>query len=287
MPLRLINNAPAQTTIALALGSGATSFVGGSTALFTVPQSFGAGQGSLTILDRGNPAWNDATPLATPYEYAYYTTNTTGTNTISGMTRGVAGTSAHSFFAGAIVAQGLLAEDIVSSVPWKFDEQSPTGASVTVPASGSIPASYLGVNWRHIQVVICGRLSAASTVDTVNLRFNGDVGANYTWSSLAAVAASPVGVLPAGASSIAIGVLPAATAPASLPGVIYLDIPEFANTSFLRIAQSRVGAHGGGTSFEDALFFGNWNASTALTSFTLSVASLFVSPSRITTYLLP
>src|ERR1700738_3696291 len=118
MPFRLIADAQAQTTIALPLSAVASSFVGATTANFSIPQNFGSGgQGSLTVLDAGNPLWNPAAPLATPYEYIYFATNTVGTNTISGLTRGVAGTTAHAFFAGAIVAQGLLAEDIVASVP--------------------------------------------------------------------------------------------------------------------------------------------------------------------------
>lgn len=179
MPLRLIADASAQTTIALALTSGAASFVGQSTANFTVPQNFGGGVGRLTLLDSGNPAWNPAAPFATPFEYCDYTNNNTGTNTISGLTRGVAGTTPHSFFAGATVAQGLLAEDILASAPWKFDDQSPSGVnSVTIPAVGSIPSSYLGVSWRDICIKFHGQASTTGS-QGVFLQFNTDTGAHY------------------------------------------------------------------------------------------------------------
>src|SRR5215472_2739876 len=145
MPIRLLADAGAQTTVSGAITAGATSVVGQSTANFPQPQNVGAGQASLTILDTGNPAFNASTPLATPFEYAYYTNNNTGTNTLSGLTRGVAGTTAKAFFAGATIAVGLLAEDIVASSPWKFGEA--TIATNTATWS-NIPASYLGITWR-------------------------------------------------------------------------------------------------------------------------------------------
>lgn len=211
MPFRLIADAGAQTTISLALTSSATSFVGVSTANFSAPQNFGNGQGSLTILDAGNPAWNAAAPLATPYEYAYFTNNNTGTNTISGLTRGVAGTTAHAFFAGAIVAQGLLAEDIVASAAWKFDEQllAGTATSITIPASGSIPSAYLGVNFRHIQIEFCCTATTSAGPVTLSMRYNGDNGNNYVYNGMDATGSSLTSVgLTSNVASLRVGALP-------------------------------------------------------------------------------
>jgi len=290
MPIRQLADAGAQSTVALATTNSQTSVTLGSASGF--PAILAGGQLSVTILDSGNPGYNPAAPLATPYEYQQVNAIagnvlTFGPGGGAAARSSFAGTTPKAFFAGATVAAGWLAEDILASAPWKFDEQTPTGTSVTVPASGSIPASYLGINWRQLRVVITGRTALAAALDSIGLRFNGDTASNYTWSALAATAATPTGVLPTGATSIPVGQLPAASAPASLPGVIEIIIPEYASTGFLRIARSTIGAHGGGTNFEDAIFFGNWNSSVALTSFTVFASGAFVTPTRITTYLEP
>lgn len=193
MTLRLLADAAAQTTVSGAITAGATSIVGLSTANFPAPAA--GQQSSLIILDSGNPAFSSNSPLTTPYEYAIYTTNTVGTNTLSGITRGQAGTTAKAFFAGATIAVPWLAEDVYASVPWKFDDQtlSGTAANITIPASGTIPASYLGITWRHIEIVFGLRDTSTGTgTDFALLRFNGVSTATYTDEfirSLAAVVA--------------------------------------------------------------------------------------------------
>src|SRR5258708_11128248 len=87
--LRLLPNAPAQTTVPGTITAGATSIVCASTANLPVPAA--NQQFTFLILDAGNVAWNPSTPLATPFEYVWCTTNTVGSNTLSGLTRGVAG----------------------------------------------------------------------------------------------------------------------------------------------------------------------------------------------------
>lgn len=113
MPNRLLANAPAQTTVSGSITAGATSIAALSTANFPVPSA--GQQFTFLLIDSGNPAYSVNTPLATPYEYVYCTTNTVGTNTLGGLTRGVAGTSAHAFFAGATLAYALLADDLTAS----------------------------------------------------------------------------------------------------------------------------------------------------------------------------
>lgn len=273
MALRLIADASAQTTIALALTSGATSFVGASTANFTNPAGVSANAlGRLTILDAGNPAFNPAAPLATPFEYCDYTTNTVGTNTISGITRGVAGTSAHAFFAGAIVAQGLLAEDILASVPWVFDEQIVSAAaSIRIPASGSIPASYLGINWRNIVVKIEGRGDTAAFFTDILFRLNGDSGNNYyeqvdVVDGTSGSTSQFLGVT----GSAHAGLIAAASAAAGADGMAKLEFYDAFNGSFSHVKHFQCsGGYTEPTGSRWRRSNGMWNSTAAIASITL------------------
>jgi hypothetical protein len=224
--------------------------------------------------------------LATPYEYIYFATNTVGTNTISGLTRGVAGTTAHAFFAGAIVAQGLLAEDIVASVPWKFDDQSPTTTVVTIPATGSIPASYLGINYSCIRIEWAARTGSPRTEDLILMQFNGDQGSNYEYQNLSVLSAVATPSLSTPTAGIRVGF-----AAGGLVTVVtntgWIEIPFFGTASVRRTAQAQCWRHDSVLGLD--INGGNWaNVVSAITSVTIFVnAASFIAPTRIVTWLKP
>lgn len=177
---------------------------------------------------------------------------------------------------------GSLPPTSYGSVWLKHDEQSPSGTgtvTITPPTSG----------FRDLWIKVYGRGDAAALTVIVRVQFNGDTtAAHYTWSNIAATGASPSGSVPTSDSSIAVGVIPAATATALLPGQIWIEIPEYLNTSFARTLASRLHMQTGGTGFEIASFDGNWINANAITSITVSLSSgNFVSGSRVTTYAIP
>jgi hypothetical protein len=177
---------------------------------------------------------------------------------------------------------GSLPPTSYGSVWLKHDEQSPSGVgtiTINVPASG----------FRDIWIKVYGRGDAVATTVIVKVQFNGDsTASHYTWSNLAATSATPSSSVPAADSSMSMGVLPAASATALLPGQFWLDIPEYLNTTFARTCTSRLGMQSGGTGFEVALFDGNWVNATALSSITVFLsAGNFVAGSRVTTYVIP
>jgi hypothetical protein len=163
---------------------------------------------------------------------------------------------------------------MVSDGRWKmtpsgilYHEVSLTGTTVTLPGAGGIPSGY-----RDLAVLLYGRTDkAAVTREVIDARFNLDTGTNYTWSAISATDSTTVsGSSPStGQTSMAIGNLPAATATASVPGQIWIDIPEYANTSFVRTLLARSGQHNGTTNYQIGLFHGNWTSTAALTSLTL------------------
>ena len=287
MPFRLIADANAQTTVPGALTAGASSVVVAASANFSSPQSFGNGQGTLTILDGGNAGWNPNLPFATPFEYATYTNNNTGTNTLSGLTRGVAGTTGHSFFAGAIVAQGMLAEDFVASTPWKFDEQTPSGvASITIPASGAIPASYLGVPFRHILIKWSARTTSANGGDSLLMTINGDAGAHYAYQLRDSVGASVTTSLATGQTSTLAGTIAGGTTAANFTNTGSIEFESFYATTTNKKGWFRCCRNDGlAAGIREA--FWEWQQLAAITSITLSAASGSFANALFTTYLWP
>lgn len=289
MPLRLLANAGAQTTAPSAITAAASSIVGASTANFPAPAT--GQQFSLTILDSGNPGFNAAAPLATPFEYCYCTTNTTGTNTLSGLTRGVASTTARAFFAGATLAVGLLAEDIVASATWKMEEQTLSGAAqCLIPASGVIPTSYLGITWRHLDVRYRLRTTAAPNGNaSLFMQFNGDATGNYGWAQFYNIApGTPAYNEQFSQTWIGIGLLPQGGATANMFGQGDIKIEDYGGPQVKKARGWSDGSYGLGTpGLQTTLRFGFYNSTNAITAIRLFPSDGSTFSGEVTTYLTP
>ncbi len=186
------------------------------------------------MLDTGNSSYDKDNPLATPYEYVAITANNTGTNTLT-ITRGQASTTAKAFFAGATIACALLAEDLVAGVPWTIDVQTPTSGSViTIPASGSIPASYLGTTWSTIRVEWAVRTTSGNNFDSLSGQFNGDSGAHYNYELRDTVATNVTAGTTANATSILAGTVAGGALAAVYQNSGWLDIFNYANTTWVK-----------------------------------------------------
>lgn len=190
MPFRQLADAPAQSNTAsgAAITAAQTSVTLQSASGF--PAILANGQLSVTILDGGNPAFNPAAPLNTPFEYQQVNgisgnVLTFGPGGGSASRVSYAGTTPRAFLSGSIpnapiIAAGMLAEDIVASSTWKFDEQilGAAAPNVRIPAAGSIPPTYLGITWRHLEIIWTARSDQAS-VTTLNAQLNGDNANHY------------------------------------------------------------------------------------------------------------
>lgn len=291
MPLRLIADAQAQTTVPGAITAAATTIVGQSTANFTQPQNFGNGQISLTILDAGNPGWNPAAPLATPYEYVYCGNNNTGTNTFGTLTRGVANTTAHAFFAGAIIAQGLLAEDFIGSAPWKFDDQVLSAAAqCLIPATGSIPSAYLGITWRHLEIRYSLRAAGApNNFTSLFMQFNGDFSVAYAWGQIFNSPPSSVGYNESfGQTWMAVGEVPQAGSTANTFGEGEIMVSNYTGSGLKKARGLGDGTYGLGTpGIQMAIRNGIWNNTSVVTSVRLFPQDGTTISGLVTTYLHP
>lgn len=293
MPIRQTADAAAQSTVSGAITAAQTTITLVSATGF--PAILTGGQQSVTILDSGNPSWNASTPLATPYEYQQVNAIagnvlTFGPGGGAAARSSFAGTTPKAFFAGATVAATLLAEDIVASAPWKYDEQTPSGVTaVTIPASGTIPASYLGIPFRHIKIVFEGRSSAAAFGVDLAIQFNGDNTANYNFNQLYGAAGAAASSTITATASAGVARVPAASATAVLSGFAVIHIPSYSRTTYQKMALCQgVSYEGGSTSFFTLERNAQWNSTAAITSILLFLTNgSFVSGSLVTTYLIP
>lgn len=296
MPFRQLGDAGAQSTCASPITNSQTSVTLQSTTGF--PALLTSGQLSVIILDSGNLAFSSASPLSTNYEYQ--PVNAIAGNVLTfGLGGGAAsraayaGTTPKSYSAGATIAVVMLAEDIVASAPWKFDEQIVSGvSSIRIPAAGSFPTSYLGVNFRHIEIVYRLRdLGAGVGVGQLRMQWNGDTTASYFWGNLFNNPPASVGYNEQfGDTSALMGmVVQGGSAPSgeNAQGTIRI---EYAFDPEIKHAEGRAnGTYGIGTpGIQFAIRHGHWNNTAATQSLTLFETT----PSQtisgvVTTYLIP
>src|SRR2546428_4814691 len=185
MAIPLLGNY-ARTTNASTMTAGASSATLASTAGFVVP---GNNQYGIVRVDDVNAGGYD--PNIGPFEIIYFTTN--AANVLGGFTtppggRGQEGTAAHAFAAGAVWQQDLT-KGALQLMPMKFDEQTPSAvSSVRIPASGSLPAS----GYRHLEIQVIGRSSAAVSSDEFGIQFSGITGAVYAVQRISANGSSTI-----------------------------------------------------------------------------------------------
>lgn len=104
--------------------------------------------------------------------------------------------------------------------------------SLSSLAVSSIPATY-----EHLIVILYGRGSSSSGPATeVQLTFNGDSGANYSYQNFTSINTTVAGASAAGQTSIACGCIPNDGAGSSYAGQILIDVCNYKNTTFYKTA---------------------------------------------------
>ena len=158
-----------------------------------------------------------------------------------------------------------------------ISEQSPTGATVTWD---SIPNSY-----NSLEVELMGRTDKASVAnEAINLYFNNDTTAgNYYSQNLSGTATTASTVAADNASVITI---PAATATANYAGYSLVRIPDYADTTFHKIARILNGRRDDATNGFVSTRVMFWESTVAITRVDLVTASSgnFISGTRARLY---
>jgi hypothetical protein len=138
-----------------------------------------------------------------------------------------------------------------------------TGTSVTF---SSIPSTY-----KHLQIRILGRTDYSSTNDSVNVRFNGDSGSNYSYHAIQGAAG---GMSTAGVASTT-GVLlnnglAGGTAGTSVFGADIIDIHDYSSTSKNKTVRAFNGRENNTSVSVIGIRSGAWYSTSAVTSITLT-----------------
>lgn len=142
------------------------------------------------------------------------------------------------------------------------------GAPVSSVTFSNIPSTYT-----HLQIRGLQRTSNTSGGSwTVNLRFNGDTGSNYTYHGLRGDGSSAISY--AGTNqTISLGIISGDSATTSLGwGVGYTDILDYANTNKFKTIRTLTGFDQNGSGMVE-LTSGLWRSTSAITSISLSSGS--------------
>lgn len=160
---------------------------------------------------------------------------------------------------------------------------------VTSGSAADVTFSAIAATYRHLEVVVNGRGNAGgvSNID-LRLQLNGDVGANYDYAVAESSGSGGTAFFGAAAqTSIFLGRLSAATAPADVPSLIEFEIGDYRGTTFQKSISSRcahkLANNAGGTNQLTA--GGAWRSSAAVTAVRLFPSgSTFVDGTLVSLY---
>ena len=136
------------------------------------------------------------------------------------------------------------------------------GSTTSTVTFSSIPATY-----QHLQIRALVRDDRAAALNNMTFRVNGDTGANYTQHALYGDGSS-VGAFGNASTNLTYGgLIPSASATASVFGVTVIDILDYANTSKYKTFRVLSGFDANGSGGV-RLYSGLWMSTSAMTSIT-------------------
>lgn len=153
-----------------------------------------------------------------------------------------------------------------------------TGSSGTITFS-SIPATY-----KHLQIRVSSRSNDSNAISNLSMRMNGDSASNYSWHFMQGFGTGQWSS--AGSSASLISLRDTLSGPSGdLPGVIIVDLLDYADTNKNKTIRAFGGLTNGTTQNQVSLISGNWRSTSAISSLTLSIAmGSFITSSRFSLY---
>jgi hypothetical protein len=149
------------------------------------------------------------------------------------------------------------------------------GAVVLATAASSITFSNIPATYTHLQIRGSARDSRATYPNSnLQIRFNGDTAANYSWHNLQGQGSTATGRGLSDTTAITSNTLAAAGAPSGTFSCYVIDILDYANTNKNKTLRSLGGVDANGLVAGEGgiveLLSGNWRNSVAITSISLT-----------------
>jgi hypothetical protein len=173
-------------------------------------------------------------------------------------------------------------------------EQGPAGTGIgsvlydsTLAAAGAISITSISQSYAHLVLVAQLRGDAVAANRTISVRFNNDTGANYDAQYVAGNNSTATAAASVGATSGAIGAIPAGSATAGYAGALVLEIPNYSGTTFYKTAAYRTTKDENGAAANMVTYSGTvfWRSTNAITRIDLGILTgNFDAGSRVTLY---
>ena len=154
-------------------------------------------------------------------------------------------------------------------------------ASVTFSGLGTSAAAY-----KHLQVRVAARLDymSSANIGEIQLRFNGDTGANYAWHSLIGYGTGATSQNGSSQTNISMSNVPYGASTASMFSAAISDILDFSSTTKNKTVRTLDGV-ANSSDWRVSLHSGGWFSTAAVTSMTLAPnVGNFVTGSRFSLY---
>lgn len=147
--------------------------------------------------------------------------------------------------------------------------------TVAGTVAANIDLTSISGSYRNLQLQLLGRGDRVATSDSVLLRLNNDSGSNYDRQRSDALNTTLAGAESIGGTSIYVGEIAAASAPAGGAGVLVIDLPGYAQTTFHKALVARSTAKLANSSSGVYLNMqgGHWRNTAAVSRITLLPSS--------------
>jgi hypothetical protein len=180
---------------------------------------------------------------------------------------------------------GWAVGDVVTSAEFKKGVGCIYNTTLGV-AAASIDVTGINATYAHLRVVLYGRGDTAATEISVGMRFNGDTAANYDSEYVQGNGGTPQAAQTLADTSIACGLVAAASATAGVFDGADFVIPAYAGTTGQKVVSgtytTKRGTAGG---LFAAAFGGWWRSTAAINQITLfPTAGNFVAGTRLSIY---
>jgi hypothetical protein len=184
-------------------------------------------------------------------------------------------------------ASGFITGDVVTAAEFRKGAGALFDTTLSV-AAASIDITGIISDYAHLKLEIVARGDTAALEANVALRFNNDSGANYNRQGHQATNATVTAAGSINNTSLIVGTMPAATAPANAAATIGVKIGNYTGTTFFKAVRARAAWENADTAAGQSLSStgGTWKATPAAVNRITVLALLgnFAVGTRVTLY---